>query len=496
MVLVATTTPDEIMPNAAPMVARALGATGAGAFDVGGACAGFLTALATGAAMVDSRRADCVVVIGADFMSRVVDPQDRGTAAVFADGAGAVVLVATGESRIGPIVLGSEGDTDKVIRVERSDQLIRMAGHETFKIAVAKLSEATEQALTAAGLGLDEIDLFVYHQANARILTAVGERLGLKSDRVVDCIEDLGTPRRRRCRSHSTTASRPAACATVTACCSRPSAVASSGAQRLSNGACHDELGAYKTEVDTLTPIQRLETLCDAGSLDVIRSEVVSSHMGLKARAGDGVVGGAGLVDGRPVFCYAQDNSYVGGSLGEAHAATIVRVMELADRARAPVVGFVGSGGARMQEGVRALGGYGRIFRQTVALSGKVPQISVISGLSAGGGAYSPALTDWVVMTEGASMFLTGPGVVKEALGEDVTAAELGGHRVHERNGVAHFVAPHRSRRSTARPRPARLPAEPPRPAIADACVHAPPARSIPRCMSQTTHVRSMTSAP
>jgi len=196
-----------------------------------------------------------------------------------------------------------------------------------------------------------------------------------------------------------------------------------------------------KTEVDTLTPMQRLETLCDAGSLDVIRSEVVSGHMGLKARAGDGVVGGAGLVEGRPVFCYAQDNSYVGGSLGEAHAATIVRVMELADRARAPVVGFVGSGGARMQEGVRALGGYGRIFRQAVALSGKVPQISVISGLSAGGGAYSPALTDWVVMTEGASMFLTGPGVVKEALGEEVTAAELGGHRVHERNGVAHFVA-------------------------------------------------------
>jgi acetyl-CoA carboxylase carboxyltransferase component len=196
-----------------------------------------------------------------------------------------------------------------------------------------------------------------------------------------------------------------------------------------------------KTQVDTLTPTQRLETLCDAGSLDVIRSEVVSEHMGLKARAGDGVVGGAGLVDGRPVFCYAQDNSYVGGSLGEAHAATIVRVMELADRARAPVVGFVGSGGARMQEGVRALGGYGRIFRQSVALSGKVPQISVISGLSAGGGAYSPALTDWIVMTEGASMFLTGPGVVKEALGEEVTAAELGGHRVHERNGVAHFVA-------------------------------------------------------
>ncbi|HET9094527.1 MAG TPA: carboxyl transferase domain-containing protein [Solirubrobacteraceae bacterium] len=194
-------------------------------------------------------------------------------------------------------------------------------------------------------------------------------------------------------------------------------------------------------DLENLTPTERLEALCDPGSLDVIRSEVISGHMGLKARAGDGVVGGAGLVDGRPVFCYAQDNTYVGGSLGEMHADTIVRVMALADRARAPVVGFVGSGGARMQEGVRALGGYGRIFRQTVALSGKVPQISIISGLSAGGGAYSPALTDWIVMTKDASMFLTGPAVVKEAMGEDVTAAELGGHRVHEKNGVAHFVA-------------------------------------------------------
>jgi acetyl-CoA carboxylase carboxyltransferase component len=196
-----------------------------------------------------------------------------------------------------------------------------------------------------------------------------------------------------------------------------------------------------KPELDLLTPVERLQALCDPGSLDVIRSEVMSGHMGEKARAGDGVVGGAGLVDGRPVFCYAQDNSFVGGSLGEAHANTIVRIMELADRARAPVVGFVGSGGARMQEGVRALGGYGRIFRQSVLLSGRVPQISIIGGLSAGGGAYSPALTDWVVMTEGASMFLTGPGVVKEALGEDVTASELGGHKVHEKNGVAHFVA-------------------------------------------------------
>jgi acetyl-CoA carboxylase carboxyltransferase component len=190
---------------------------------------------------------------------------------------------------------------------------------------------------------------------------------------------------------------------------------------------------------ETLAPLKRLEALCDPGTLDVIRTEVLSGQMGAKARAGDGVIGGAGLVEGRPVFCYAQDAGYVGGSLGLAHAETIVRVLELADRARAPVVGFVGSGGARMQEGVNALGGYARIFRRTVALSGLVPQISIISGLSAGGGAYSPALTDWIVMTEGSSMFLTGPGVVREALGEDVTAEELGGYKVHEKNGVAHF---------------------------------------------------------
>ncbi len=164
--------------------------------------------------------------------------------------------------------------------------------------------------------------------------------------------------------------------------------------------------------------------------------------MGDKARAGDGVVAGAGLIDGRPVFCYAQDSSFAGGSLGEQHANTIVRVLELADKAKAPVVGFVSSGGARMQEGVAALGGYGRIFHRIVKLSGRVPQISIVTGLSAGGAAYSPALTDWVVMTEESSMFLTGPGVVREALGEDVTAAQLGGTRVHERNGVCHFVAP------------------------------------------------------
>lgn len=193
---------------------------------------------------------------------------------------------------------------------------------------------------------------------------------------------------------------------------------------------------------EKLSPIERLEALCDPGSLQLIRSGIVSPRMGSRARAGDGVVGGAGRVEGRPVFCYAQDPAYLGGSLGAEHADTIVRVLRQADRAGAPVVGFVESAGARLQEGLLALGGYGRIFAEHVRLSGRVPQISVITGAAAGGGSYAPALTDYVVMTEAATMFLTGPGVVREVMGEDLSAAQLGGPKVHDRNGVAHFVTP------------------------------------------------------
>lgn len=190
-----------------------------------------------------------------------------------------------------------------------------------------------------------------------------------------------------------------------------------------------------------LAPAERLEALCDPGSFRAIRSGVVSLRAGERSRPGDGVLAGAGEVEGRPVYCYAQDPAFMGGSLGAAHADSIVRVMSLAGKAGAPLVSFVESGGARLQEGHAALAGYGRIFRASVGLSERVPQISIVTGVSAGGGAYSPALTDFVLMTERARMFLTGPQVVRQALGEDVGMDELGGSRVHARNGVCQLAA-------------------------------------------------------
>jgi 3-oxoacyl-[acyl-carrier-protein] synthase-3 len=193
LVIVATTTSDEMMPGAAPLVAHELGATRAGAFDVGSACTGFLSALAVGAAQIEAGRARTVLVVGADLMSRITDPDDRATAAVFADGAGAVVLEGSAQAaRIGPIILGADGSGAEHIQVRRSEGVIRMRGHETFREAVARLTLATLQAAKAADVRLDEINLFVYHQANGRILSAVGERLGLPRGRVVDCIAEYG----------------------------------------------------------------------------------------------------------------------------------------------------------------------------------------------------------------------------------------------------------------------------------------------------------------
>jgi acetyl-CoA carboxylase carboxyltransferase component len=216
--------------------------------------------------------------------------------------------------------------------------------------------------------------------------------------------------------------------------------------------------------------------------------------LGDRAVEGDGVVAGAGSVDGRPIACYAQDGAFLGGSLGERHADAIVRVLGMAERAGMPVVSFVESGGARMQEGTAALAGYGRIFRQTVALTGRVPQISVVSGASAGGGAYSPALTDLVIMTEDAAMFLTGPGVVREALGEEIDAAGLGGPHVHARNGVCHLVEPDESA-AAARVRALLSylpsgPGAPPVRACAAAPVHADPGELVPAAPRSAYDVR------
>jgi 3-oxoacyl-[acyl-carrier-protein] synthase-3 len=188
LVLVATTTSDQLLPNAAPLVAHALGAGHAGAIDVGAACTGFLSGLALGSAQIEAGRADSVLLVGADAMSRITDPDCRQTAALFADGAGAALLVPSDGGGIGPVTLGADGAGAELIVVERDEALIRMQGHETFRHAVARMSEATLDALELAELRLEDIDLFVYHQANARILRAIAEQLRLPGDRVVDCI--------------------------------------------------------------------------------------------------------------------------------------------------------------------------------------------------------------------------------------------------------------------------------------------------------------------
>jgi 3-oxoacyl-[acyl-carrier-protein] synthase-3 len=194
LVLVATVGADELLPNAAPLVATDLAADRAGAMDVGAACTGFLSGLSLAAAQVESGRCENVLVIGADVLSRFIDPADRGTAALFADGAGAVLVGAAkgGPGRIGHIALHSDGVGAPAICASHDEKIIRMQGHDTFKAAVHRLSESTVEAVEHVGLELDDIGLFVYHQANARILAAVGERLGLERERVIDCIDRYG----------------------------------------------------------------------------------------------------------------------------------------------------------------------------------------------------------------------------------------------------------------------------------------------------------------
>jgi len=191
LVLLATMTPDELTPNTAPVVANALG-IGAGAYDIGAACTGWLSALSAGAAQVEAGRAECVLVIGAETLSRVTDPTDKRTAALFGDGAGAVVLSPDGDGAIGPVVLATDGGMADTIWADHDERFIHMEGHDTFNKAVRVLTESTQQACEQAGVTLDDIDLFVYHQANGRILKSVAEKLELESERVADYIGETG----------------------------------------------------------------------------------------------------------------------------------------------------------------------------------------------------------------------------------------------------------------------------------------------------------------
>src|SRR5918911_650833 len=193
-------------------------------------------------------------------------------------------------------------------------------------------------------------------------------------------------------------------------------------------------------------PAERLELLLDPGSFVELDRFAVhrSTNFGMDRRKylGDGVVTGYGTIDGRQVFVFSQDFTVLGGSLGEVYAEKICKVMDLAVKMGAPVIGINDSGGARIQEGVVSLGGYAEIFRRNVWASGVVPQLSVVAGPCAGGAVYSPAITDFIFMVRDISyMFITGPDVVKTVTGQDVTFEELGGTGTHAtRSGVAHLV--------------------------------------------------------
>src|SRR6195952_1373178 len=194
------------------------------------------------------------------------------------------------------------------------------------------------------------------------------------------------------------------------------------------------------------TARERIDALLDPGSfveLDALTRHR-STNFGMEAKRpfGDGVVTGTGTIDGRPVAVFSQDATVFGGALGEVYGEKIVKVMDYALKVGCPVVGINDGGGARIQEGVVALGLYGDIFVRNVRSSGVIPQISLVMGPSAGGAVYSPAITDFIVMVDKTShMFITGPDVIKTVTGEDVEFEELGGARTHNtKSGVAHYL--------------------------------------------------------
>ena len=204
---------------------------------------------------------------------------------------------------------------------------------------------------------------------------------------------------------------------------------------------------AKQHEAGKLTARERLDLLLDPGTFVELDKFVMHRSaefgMGDKRIPGDGVVTGYGRVDGRQVFVFAQDFTVFGGSLSGAYAQKICKVMDLATRVGAPIVGLNDSGGARIQEGVESLAGYADIFLRNTLASGVVPQISLILGPCAGGAVYSPAITDFIVMTKDTSyMFITGPEVIKTVTHEEVTKDDLGGALAHnQKSGVAHFAA-------------------------------------------------------
>jgi propionyl-CoA carboxylase beta chain len=212
------------------------------------------------------------------------------------------------------------------------------------------------------------------------------------------------------------------------------------------------KLGGGKKRIEAqhkkgkLTARERIELLVDTNSFEEFDVFVThrSTDFGLAKQKflGDGVVTGCGKINGRPVFIFSQDFTVFGGSLSEAHAEKICKIMDIAMKVGAPVIGLNDSGGARIQEGVVSLGGYADIFLRNTLASGVVPQISAVLGPCAGGAVYSPAITDFVLMTKGTSyMFVTGPNVVKTVTHEVVTSEELGGATTHAtKSGVAHFA--------------------------------------------------------
>ncbi len=195
------------------------------------------------------------------------------------------------------------------------------------------------------------------------------------------------------------------------------------------------------------TARERIDMLLDEGSFEefdmFVSHRTVDFGLDKQSYLSDGVVTGYGTIDGRLVYVFSQDFTVFGGSLSEMYAAKICKVMDKAMKVGAPIIGINDSGGARIQEGVKSLGGYAEIFQRNIMASGVVPQISAIFGPCAGGAVYSPALTDFTIMTKGTSyMFVTGPKVVKTVTGETVTDEELGGAMVHgSKSGVTHFVA-------------------------------------------------------